>query len=801
MFAKIKNLPILPMILLWRWLKMDIEEQKLFFQTLFETNPMAVVILNEAERIVECNPEFENLLGYSCNEVRGQRLTDLLVPAVEQEKAIAMMRQAARGTAAHSWGQRRHKNGKLVNVEIFCKPVVYDRRQMGTLVIYRDMTELERSRKAAEIADRTKNEFLANMSHEIRTPLNGVIGMLELALDTSLNAEQRDFLVTARESADTLLGLFNDLLDFSRMGAGYLTLDRIDFDLRATVESVTANLARRAEAKGLEIACLVHHDVPARLRGDPGRLRQILMNLAGNGIKFTNQGEVVIQVKKESETDNRVTLHFSVQDTGIGIARDDQSLIFGRFVQVDNSPTRKYAGTGLGLAISKQLVEMMGGQIGVESEPGKGAMFWFTVIFEKQSGWVWNEESQKIVGLENLHILGVDDHITNRMILAKILENHGCRVAMAQDGKEALVMLQEAVRAGDPYQIVLLDMQMPEMDGEETLKQIKANPLIRAVKVIILTSLGQRGDANRLQGMGCAGYLVKPIRPVQLCEVILTVANYKPIEAATVHQSLVTRHSVSEQKRDNVYILLADDNLVHQHLAVAMLQKSGYTVDVVDNGRQAVEAVLKGDYNLVLMDVQMPEMDGIEATRIIRQSERNEKHTPIIAMTSHTMSGDRERCLEAGMDDYLSKPFNSKEILATITYWATTSIKERVIQARNEVFTTEDDLSEPVNLGNGLARVHGDKDVYKALLSEFVVDLEKKYPQIVTAFKQEDFPVMALLARAIKGTALNLGADSLGGFARELEAKSRASDPEDAEELVERIGIEVMRLRDFLQTL
>jgi PAS domain S-box-containing protein len=779
---------------------MDSEEQNLFSQTLFETNPMAVVILDEFERIVECNPEFENLLGYQSNEVKGQRLNDLLVPVVEQEKALTMMRQVAGGNAAHAWGQRRHKDGKLVNVEIFCKPVVHNRHMLGTLVIYRDMTELERSRKAAETAERVKSEFLANMSHEIRTPLNGVIGMLELALDTALDAEQRDFLVTARESADTLLGLFNDLLDFSRMGAGYLTLDQIDFDLRATVESATANLARHAEAKGLELAWLVHHDVPIRLRGDPGRLRQILVNLASNGIKFTDQGEVIIRVKKESETDNRITLHFSVQDTGIGIASEDQHLIFDRFMQVDGSLTRKHAGAGLGLAISKQLVEMMSGRIGVESEPGQGTTFWFTVIFEKQSGLVRNEEGPR-AGLEKLHILGVDDHITNRMILAKILENHGCRVTLAQNGKEALTLLQEAVRAGDPYQIVLLDMQMPEMDGEETLKQIKANPLIGAVKVIVLTSVGQRGDANRLQGMGCVGYLVKPLRQAELCEVILTVANYKPVEESTAHQRLVTRHSVSEQKRGNMQILLADNNLIHQRLTVAMLQKSGYTVDVVENGQQAVEAVLNGGYNLVLMDVQMPEMSGWEASRIIRESERSEKHTPIIAMTSHTTNGDRERCLEAGMDDYLTKPLNSKEVLATIAYWATTNVKKRVIQQERPAFVTEIDLSKPINLENGLARVHGEKNVYKVLLSEFVADLEKKYPQIVTAFKQEDFPVLALMARAIKGSALNLGADSLSGFARELESKSRASDSEDVEELVERIGIEMMRLRDFLPTL
>jgi two-component system, sensor histidine kinase and response regulator len=479
--------------------EMEMEEQKLFFQTLFETSPTAIVILDEQDRIVDGNSEFEKLFGYSRMEARGRVLDDTLVPQAERANALALTQQVSNGISVRSFGQRMRKDHALVDVEISGKPMILNGRRMGKLAIYHDITELERARKAAEAADRAKSEFLATMSHEIRTPMNGVIGMLELSLDTQLNAEQRDFLVTARESADALLSLINDILDFSKIEAGYLTLDTIDFDLRTTVEGVASNLAQRAETKGLEMACLVYHDVPVRLRGDPGRLRQVLVNLAGNAIKFTDQGEVVIRVAKESETATRAILRFTVNDTGIGIPMDRRQAIFERFVQVDSSTTRRYGGTGLGLAISKQLAEMMGGEIGVESELGQGSTFWFTAIFEKQPPLPVTEDGM-LVGLNGLRILGVDDNATNRMILSKMLENQGSRIAIAGGGREALMMLRTAARTEDPFQVVLLDMQMPEMDGEETLKTIKADPAIQSVKVVILTSMGQRGDAARLEG-------------------------------------------------------------------------------------------------------------------------------------------------------------------------------------------------------------------------------------------------------------------------------------------------------------
>lgn len=646
----------------------EMERQKIFFKALVENSPVAIVVLDEEHIIQSCNPAFEKLFGYQEKEILGKNLDQLIAPGRFYEDAQRYTGSVLDGDRIHGFGKRKHKDDHLLHVELFGVPVMVGDKMIGILGLYHDIGELMQAKEDAEAADKAKSEFLANMSHEIRTPMNGIMGMLELVLDTEINEEQRDFLETANASAESLLALINDILDFSKIEAGQLDLDIIDFDLRTTVETTAHTMAHRAEKKGLELACLIDHHIHSFLRGDPGRLRQILVNLIGNAIKFTEEGEVVIYTELVEEKDETVKVKFAVKDTGIGIPLERQETIFQRFQQADSSTTRRYGGTGLGLAISSQLASFMGGGIGLDSKVGEGSTFWFTAVFTKQP------KGEKPVftppaNLEDVRVLGIDDNETNRIILQQILENYGARVDILEGGREAVRTLQSAEDEGDPYQVVILDMQMPYMDGEETLQEIKSSPVGNWVEVVILTSMGERGDAARLREMGCAGYLVKPVKQRQLIDVIGTVLGQTRQEKKDRKRKLVTRHTVSEHYRRQTKLLLVEDNLVNQKLAVALLSKAGYPVDVVENGKEAVEAVTKNQYTLVLMDVQMPEMDGLEATKTIRAKEAGKEHIPIIAMTAHAMKGDRERCLDAGMDDYLSKPLNHEQLYETIAKW------------------------------------------------------------------------------------------------------------------------------------
>jgi len=644
----------------------ELLRQKLFFESLVSTSPVAIVVLDGAGKISSCNPAFEKLYGYSSAEVVNEDLDSLLTTPEMVTEAREITHKVTNG-AVHEIGKRKRKDGTLVDVEIFGVPIIINGKNVGSLGLYHDISDLLQARHEAEEANIAKSEFLANMSHEIRTPMNGVIGMLELALDTQLTAEQRDFLNVSMQSAELLLGLINDILDFSKIEAKKLVLENIDFNLRNTVEDVAYTLAKKAQDKGLELACLIHPDLLSDIRGDPGRIRQIIVNLAGNAIKFTNQGEIVIRAEPLEVTDTSVKIHFSIQDTGIGIPPERQEHIFDRFTQADGSTTRKYGGTGLGLAISKQLVDLMNGQIGVISTLGEGSTFWFDITFQKQPEGKGRPLMQvSPAQLKDVHILGVDDNATNRMILTKVVEGFGCRFEVAASGEEGVQMLQTAVKAGDPFKLILLDMQMPGLDGEQTAKMIKADPALSDLKIVILTSMGQRGDAVRLEQLGCNGYLLKPVKQQVLKDMLISTIGMAEEEKPV----LVTRHILSEQRRQGKTILLAEDNPVNQRLAIVLLQKAGYSVDAVSNGKQAVDQVKKKEYHAVLMDVQMPEMDGFDATRLIREWEKEVGgHIPIIAMTAYALKGDQERCLQAGMDDYTMKPLNMQAFLKTIDEW------------------------------------------------------------------------------------------------------------------------------------
>jgi PAS domain S-box-containing protein len=646
-----------------------------FYRTLMENTDLSFNLIDTNFNILQISRATGKRQKLNQHEIIGKKCFAIfegrenICPHCPGIKAIQSGKRQERESRVETAGGQFH----YVKINTF--PVFgRDGRVNAFIEMVQDITESKENEKklriameTAEVANQAKSNFLANMSHEIRTPLNGVMGVLNLLLETSPDCEQLDLIETGKRSADGLLTVINDVLDFSKIEAGELDLEIINFNLRNTLAEVVELPAMQANEKGLEFAYEIETDVPSLLRGDPGRLRQILINLTNNAVKFTQHGEVFLRITLENETESEVCLRFEVRDTGIGIPADKLDVVFESFKQSDSSTTRNYGGTGLGLSISKKLAALMRGDIGVKSESGLGSVFWFSAVFEKQA-----DMEEKILvppsDFSQKRFLLVDDNPTNLSILKRYVTAWGGKCDVAESGDIALRLLNAVAKVDAPFDVAILDMRMPGMDGAELGRRIKSDPKLAKTNLVMLTSLGLRGDAAHMEKIGFAAYLTKPIRRSQFFDCLVNILSAKQQKPDRIRPQLITKHSLSENRKRKSRVLLVEDNFINQKLTLRMLEKFGFRADVAANGREAVKMLSKFKYQIVLMDIQMPEMDGYEATKFIRNPESNviDHGIHIIAMTANAMKGDRDLCLKAGMDDYIAKPIDPHNLSAIL---------------------------------------------------------------------------------------------------------------------------------------
>jgi two-component system, sensor histidine kinase and response regulator len=776
------------------------ESKNKLLATIVEQSSEAIWTTDLAGFITSWNSGAAAMFGYPPTEAMGRALS---VGESTPEEEEARMKRLVAGEKFSYDAKAMTRSRTTIDIQVAVAPLLDDTNQcIGSIAVARDVTQHKRSeealrlaREAAEAASHAKSSFLARMSHEIRTPMNGVLGMTELLLETGLTSTQRKYAETVQRSGQNLLGIINDLLDFSKIEAGKLELESVDMDLRRTLEDIVDLLAERAHIKGLELACSIPPDLTTHVKGDPLRLGQVLTNLVGNAIKFTEQGAVVIRVSSVEETTDKVTMRFEVSDTGLGVSAEAQTRIFDEFSQADGSTTRKHGGSGLGLAISKQLVEMMGGNIHVESALGAGSTFWFTSTFEKQE-----EQVHAPMGmLTGVRALIVESSAINRGILHSQMSNWGMTNKVARSPEEAIELLTEAVARGAPYDIAIIDLALPGLDALELARNIRARADIAKARLVVLTR--RQADIKSAREAGIDACLAKPVRQTVLYECLVNVMAGQPQETASAPAVAGPANTAPAGIRGN--ILLVEDNLINQQVALGILQIQGYAVTVVNNGREALDAHAQGPFDLVLMDCHMPEMDGFEATRAIREREAaTGKHMPIVALTANAMAQDREACLAAGMDDHLAKPFSMQTLHDMLDRWmpragGTPAAAEPAPrpQAKNPGVLDRQVLEQ---LGKVLT--NGKPELLTRVINLYRTEAPKLMQKLKQAALASDAPEMASCAHSLKSSSANVGAKLMSRYCEDLEASARRNEVDHARKMLAKIETELVRVQSALAT-